>query len=50
MRSYTPREVRNAVLLAVLLTVLAMVALLDPSCRPRPDIPHSGPTRSLAPS
>ena len=49
MKSYTPRELRNAVLLAVVLTAVAVVALLDPSCQPRTDIPHSGPSRSLAP-
>lgn len=49
MRRYTPREMRSAMLLAVLLTAIAVVALLDPSCQPRTDIPHTGPSRSLAP-
>ena len=47
MRTYTSRELRHAVLLAVALTALAMVALLDPTCR-RSDGGHStGPSRSL---
>jgi hypothetical protein len=49
MRSYTPRELRNAVLLAVVLTALGTVALLDPSCQPRTDTSHSGPSHSLSP-
>lgn len=42
MRTYTPHELRNAVVMAVLLTALAVVALHDPSCQPPTDIPHSG--------
>ena len=49
MRNYTPRELHRAVLLAVLLTALAVVALLDPSCEPRTGIPHPGPSRSITP-
>ena len=49
MRNYSPRELRNAVILAVLLTAIAVVALLDPSCQPRTDIQHSGTSRSIAP-
>jgi hypothetical protein len=48
MRSYTPREIRSAVLLAVVVTAIAMLALLDPSCQ-RTSSPHAGPSRSLAP-
>jgi hypothetical protein len=49
MRSYTPREIRIAVLLTVVLTVFVTAALLDPSCQRRTDMPHTAPTRSLAP-
>ncbi len=49
MKSYTAREVRNAVLLAVMATAIAMVALLDPSCRPAPNKLHQGPSRSILP-
>lgn len=48
MKSYTPRDVRHAVLLAVLLTAVAMLALLDPSCQRSG--PRTGPSRSLAPT
>lgn len=47
MKTYTPRQVRNAVLLAVLLTVVAMLALLDRSCERVGS--RTGPSRSLAP-
>lgn len=50
MRTYTPRELRLAVTIAVVLTAVVMFALLDPSCRPRRDVPHAGPSRSLAPN
>jgi hypothetical protein len=30
-------------------TAIVMLALLDRSCHPRTDTPHSGPSRSLAP-
>jgi hypothetical protein len=34
MRPPTPRDLRNAVLLAVLVTTIVLLALFDPSCRP----------------
>lgn len=49
MRRYTYRELRSAVVLAVLLTALAVVALLDPSCHRQSEGPHAGPTRSILP-
>ncbi|MCX6956251.1 MAG: hypothetical protein NTV51_29305 [Verrucomicrobia bacterium] len=36
MKPPTPRDLRNAVMLAVLLTVIATLALIDPSCRREP--------------
>lgn len=41
----TPRELRLAVLLAVTLTAIAMMALLDPSCRPLAPSERHVPTR-----
>jgi hypothetical protein len=46
MKTYTPRELRSAIVLAVLLTVIVMLALMDPSCQPRTGLPQSGPLRS----
>ena len=44
MRRYSPRELRLAIALTALLTALAMLALLDPACRPRDDAaPTHGP-------
>lgn len=45
----TPRDLRNAVLVAVVVTAVVTLALVDPSCRRRPDAPVTGPTRSIAP-
>lgn len=49
MRSYTPGEVRSAVVLAVFVTAIVAIALLDPSCRREPGGPHDGPARSVSP-
>lgn len=49
MKTYTPRQLRQAVLLAVMLTALACLTLLDPSCQTRPGPAEHGPARSLAP-
>lgn len=49
MKTYTARELRQAVLLAVVLTALITIALLDPTCRQPTDVPHTAPSRSLAP-
>ncbi len=49
MRSYTPRELRSAVIFAALLTAIAVIALLEPSCQLRTDFSHAGPSRSIAP-
>lgn len=49
MRSYTPREMRTAVLLAVLLTAFAMWALFDPACVRRPGATPEEPSHSLIP-
>lgn len=49
MRNYSPRELRSAIVLAVILTAVAIFAIADPSCRPQPDAPPTGPHRSLAP-
>lgn len=49
MKSYSPREMRTAVLVAVVLTAIAVVALFDPSCQPRTDVPHTGAVRSIVP-
>jgi hypothetical protein len=48
MRTYTPRELRHAILLTVALTVTATFALFDPSCRPVDHRAEPG-SRSLAP-
>ena len=48
MRRYTPQELRSAVVVAVVVTAIAVLALLDPSCRPRTDLPTSG-HHSIAP-
>ncbi|MDB6093120.1 MAG: hypothetical protein JWM32_682 [Verrucomicrobia bacterium] len=47
MKNPTKRDVRNAVILAVVTTAIAMLALLDPSCHPlhKP----AGVSRSIAP-
>ncbi len=47
MRTYTPQELRHAVLLAVVLTAIAMAALLDPSCHRSDGGLATGPSRSL---
>ena len=49
MKNPTPRDVRNAVFIAVVLTATAVLALLDPSCRRFNPSEKPGPTRSLAP-
>jgi hypothetical protein len=49
MQNPTPRGLRNAVIITAIVAAVVTIALLDPSCRPRSDIPHEGPIRSLAP-
>lgn len=49
MKTYTPREMRSAVLLAVLITMTVMLALLDPSCRRNIDSYQGGWGRSISP-
>jgi hypothetical protein len=48
MKTLTPRDLRNAVLLTALITAVVMLALLDPSCRPAMP-PDNKPMRSTAP-
>ncbi len=47
--SPTPRDLRNAVLVAIVVTAVVTLALVDPSCRRRQDVPVGGPSRSIAP-
>ena len=42
-----PRDVRHAVILAVVLTAIAVVALLDPSCRHDDGTARGGSPKSL---
>lgn len=49
MKQPTPKDVRHAVILAVIITVVVMFALFDPSCQPREPESHPGPSRSIAP-
>ena len=49
MKTYTPRELRSAVLLAVVITMTVMLALLDPSCRHNVDSYRLGWGRSISP-
>ena len=49
MNQPTNRDVRNAVILAVLVTAVVMLALFDPSCSHRGYTPSHWPTRSIAP-
>lgn len=45
----TPRDLRNAVLVAIVVTAVVTLALVDPSCRRNEEAPVSGPTHSVAP-
>lgn len=45
----TPRDLRNAVLVTIVVTAVATLALVDPSCRRKQEAPAGGPTRSIAP-
>lgn len=45
----TPRDLRNAVLVTIVVTAVVTLALFDPSCRRKQDVPVSGPTHSVAP-
>jgi hypothetical protein len=49
MRHYSPRELRLAIALTALLTALAMLALLDPSCRRRDETQPPHASRLLPP-
>lgn len=49
MDNLEPRDLRHAVVLAVLVTAIAMFALLDPSCQRVHDAAPSGPSRSTSP-
>jgi hypothetical protein len=46
-KHYTPRELRSAVILAVLLTVVTMMAFFDPSCHPQSTATESEPSRAI---
>jgi len=50
MKDPTPRDLRNAVVITVIVTAIVMMALLDPSCRSRVGLPsQEGPSRSIHP-
>jgi len=49
MKTYTPREMRSAVMLAVLITMTVLLALLDPSFRRNVDPYRIGWGRSISP-
>lgn len=46
MKTLTPRDLRNAIVLTALLTTVAILALMDPSCRPATP---TKPMRTTAP-
>ena len=50
MKQPTPRDVRNAVVLAVLVTMIVMCALFDPSCQRQTDAFRWGPLPSTPPA
>ncbi|MBL9203757.1 MAG: hypothetical protein JNN01_01630 [Opitutaceae bacterium] len=45
MKNPSPRDLRNAVVISVLLTAIVVLALFDPSCRRDPNTDPPGPTR-----
>jgi hypothetical protein len=49
MKQPTHQDVRNAVALAVVVTVIVMLALFDPSCQPRTDGPPARGSWAIAP-
>lgn len=49
MNHPTPRDLRNAVGLAVAITVIVMFALFDPSCHVARDPTSTAPSRSTSP-
>ncbi|MFA5264667.1 MAG: hypothetical protein WC378_12670 [Opitutaceae bacterium] len=50
MKNPTNRNLRNAVLLTALITMIIMLALLDPSCRPHDDPHRTGLPHSVNPN
>ena len=49
MQSYTRRDVIRAVALAMVLTAIGVIALLDPSCRRTGEPDPGPPSRAVAP-
>lgn len=45
----TPRDLRTAVLVTIVVTAVVTLALVDPSCGRRQDMPATGPSHSIAP-
>ena len=48
-KKFTPRDLRNAVILAVVITATVVFALFDPSCQRFDPSPSPGPSRSVVP-
>lgn len=49
MKRYTARELRHAVVLAVVVTAVVVVALLDPTCERHAKTTEPVPVRSIFP-
>jgi len=47
MKHYTPRELRVAIFVTVVLTLLTVLALLDPSCQG--PLPMTHPVHAVSP-
>ena len=48
-RRFTPRDLRDAVILAAIVTTVVVIALLDPSCAHLDSSPEVGPSHSVVP-